>query len=183
MLERCVTFFGEIAPPYTNTLRACLCGYIQDGARKITILFASPGGSVDDGLALYTFLTALPVELTMHAVGIVGSMAVPVFLAGQKRIASANARFHFHEFSWTYPNGGNVTQSTMNDNSVRLNEVLEWSKELVATKTLLAKKDIKRLRLFDHPFYMKPADALSYGIISSIEEPYMKQEHRPQAII
>ena len=47
---------------------------VNEGAQKITILFASSGGSTEDGIALYTYLKALPVELEMHAVGFVSSI-------------------------------------------------------------------------------------------------------------
>ena len=90
--DRYITFFGAISPPATTNLRIGLCALVNEGAKKITILFASPGGSTDDGIALYTFLTALPVELTMHAAGVVASIAIPVFLASSNRIASKNAR-------------------------------------------------------------------------------------------
>ena len=95
--DRYLTFFGGISSPASTNLRSALCSMVNKGAKKITILFASWGGSTDDGIALYTYLTALPVELTMHAVGIVGSMAIPVFLAAPHRFASENARFFFHE--------------------------------------------------------------------------------------
>ena len=99
--HRFLTFFGPISLPSTNNLRSVLCGLVNEGAKQVTILFASGGGSTDDGIALFTYLKALPVELTMHAVGNVNSIALPVFLAASKRFASKNARFLFHNYLWT----------------------------------------------------------------------------------
>jgi ATP-dependent protease ClpP protease subunit len=117
-------FFGGITPPSTTNLRMMLCGMVNEGARAITILFANYGGSTDDGIALYTYLTALPVELTMHAVGVVGSMAIPVFLAARHRFASEHARFFFREYTWTYAQASIVTQTTMDGQSLLLSDAL-----------------------------------------------------------
>jgi len=94
LLERTLTYVGSIRPPSSNGLRATLCGYVNEQAQKVTILFASDGGSTDDGIALYTFIKTLPLEITMHAIGLVNSIAIPVFCAGKNRLASKNARFY-----------------------------------------------------------------------------------------
>lgn len=107
--HRFLTFYGPINPPSSNNLRAVLCSFVNEGAQQVTILFASSGGSVDDGISLYTYLKALPVELIMHAVGNVTSIALPVFLAAKNRFASQNARFLFHNYVW-----GSSTAETVN---------------------------------------------------------------------
>ena len=66
------------------------------------ILFSSQGGSTDQGLALYNFIRELPVPIHMHAVGHVGSMAIPVFVAGDRRTATPVSRFFFHAYQWGF---------------------------------------------------------------------------------
>ncbi|HSW87630.1 MAG TPA: ATP-dependent Clp protease proteolytic subunit [Candidatus Saccharimonadales bacterium] len=100
--HRVITFNGPINAPASNSFRLALCQLINQGAEEITILFSSSGGSVDDGIALYTYIQSIPVKITMHAVGVVGSIAIPVFLAAPSRVASSNARFFFHDFTWTF---------------------------------------------------------------------------------
>lgn len=59
-------------------------------------LFASRGGEVDAGIALYNFLKSLPLEIVMHNIGSIDSIANVVFVAGKKRYATPHATFLFH---------------------------------------------------------------------------------------
>jgi len=156
---------------------------VNEGAKKITILFASWGGTTDDGIALYTYLTALPVELTMHAVGIVGSMAIPVFLSAPHRFASENARFFFHEYTWTHAQANIVTQTTMDEQSLRLSDALSWTKEIVRARTSLTDEDCEEKKLFDYPFIMKPTDAVTFGLISAVAEPAIPANSQPRVVV
>jgi ATP-dependent Clp protease protease subunit len=181
--ERYLTFFGPIRVPQTTSLRAALCGMVNEGAKKITILFSSDGGSTEDGIALYTYLTALPVELTMHAVGIVGSIAIPVFLSAPIRLASDNAHFFFHEYTWTHPLAGTVTQTTMEEQNILLGGALEWSKKIIKTKTKLTNAEFESRKMFDNPARFSAADAVTAGIVSSVAEPKIPAGSQPRVVI
>ncbi len=181
--ERYITFFGNISSPSTNNLRAALCTMVNEGAQKITILFASPGGLTDDGIALYTYLTALPVDLTMHAVGIVGSIAIPIFLAAPNRFASRNARFFFHEYSWTHTQANIVTKTTMDEQSLRISDCISWTKDIIKTTTKITDKDFETMKLFDYPFNMDPASASKTGLISAVAEPRIPAGSQPRVVI
>src|SRR5437763_1170116 len=95
-----LVFVGPIQNPAVKNLRNACCGLVSNGTKEIQILFSSTGGAVDEGFALYNFLRALPVKLTMHAIGYVDSMAMTVFLAGEKRYCTPDSTFLFHDFSW-----------------------------------------------------------------------------------
>src|SRR6266849_11182023 len=87
------TFVGPINMDSSMALRRACSLAINERHKRITILFASDGGPIDEGFAFYGFLRALPVELTMHAIGAVESIANIPFLAGQKRLAAPHAHF------------------------------------------------------------------------------------------
>jgi ATP-dependent protease ClpP protease subunit len=96
-----LVFGVDIYSEAVNNLRARIADIIErDDFGALTILFSSEGGSTDNSLALYNFLTQLPVPVHMHGMGHIGSAAVPVFLAGSKRTCSPFARFFFHEYIW-----------------------------------------------------------------------------------
>jgi ATP-dependent protease ClpP protease subunit len=175
-------FFGALYQPLTISFRTSLCGMMNEGAKKITILFASEGGSIDDGIALHTYLTALPVELTMHAVGLVSSIAIPVFLAVPTRLASKHARFFFHEYSWTQQ-AGRVSQTTMDEQALLLQNATIWSKDIIKASTKLIDSDFERLKLFDHPQIMDLASATSAGLIASISEPTIPLASQPRVVL
>jgi ATP-dependent protease ClpP protease subunit len=146
---------------------------INEGAEKVTILFASDGGSTDDGIALHTYLTALPMEITMHAVGTVPSIAIPVFLSTPKRLASKHASFFFHEFTWTHPQATTLTQSTMAEQIILLNAAMVWTKEVVKAT----------MKLFDHPVLIAGAAASEHGIVTSITEPSILAGSQPRIVM
>lgn len=63
---------------------------------RIIFLISSRGGEVDAGISLYNFLKALPVQVYMHNVGSIDSIANVVFCAGEKRYAAPHSTFLFH---------------------------------------------------------------------------------------
>lgn len=74
------------------------CANIVDQIKpkKLYFLISSNGGDVDAGIALYNFLKALPLQVIMHNIGSIDSIANVVFLAGKKRYASKHTSFLFH---------------------------------------------------------------------------------------
>src|SRR5882672_3321203 len=93
-----LTFVGPINPPATVRFRNACSAAVNDKVTHLNILFSSTGGSLDEGFSLYGFLRALPVELTMHAIGSVESIANVIFLAADKRLATAESHFMFHPY-------------------------------------------------------------------------------------
>ena len=173
-VERFLTFFGPINAPASIQLRLHLSNLIHQNARKVTLLFASSGGATDDGMALFTYLRALPYELTIHAIGPVSSIAVPVFLAAdrQHRMASKNARFLIHEFTWNIiQQNGAVTPEMLRTPVVVLADALEWSKGILRAETNLTDADFENMKMFNHPVMMDPNQAMNHGIVFGIAEP------------
>lgn len=181
--HRFLTFYGAINPPVSNNLRAGLSSIVNEGAQRITLLFASSGGAVEDGISLYTYLKALPVELIMHAVGNVSSIALPVFLAAKNRFASQNARFLFHNYVWGSPTAETVNQDVLAERSMILDSGLAWTREIVKAATKLTDADFERMKFFEKPVIIDPSSALQYGLISEIKEPAIPLGSEPRVIV
>lgn len=165
--DRVLSFFGPISTPATTVLRTALCSMVNEGAAAVTILFASDGGSTSDGIALHNYLRSLPIEITMHAVGVVGSIAVPVFLAAKKRLAVDSAQFFFHEFHWTDKDADRVTHATILERTLLLNHAINWTKDLLKAETKLTDADFDSMKLFDHPLLMDAPMAMQKGVIQA----------------
>ncbi len=180
--DRVLTFFGPMRAPHTVNLRMMLCGMVNDGAQKVTVLFASEGGSIDDGIALHTYLRALPFELTLHAVGMVSSVAVPVFLAAPTRLASKNAAFMFHEYTWTNAQPSAVTQSTLAEQTAILDHGIAWAKKIIKATTKLTDKDFKAREMFKKVLILDAASAAADGLVSAIAEPKILQANDPRVV-
>jgi len=156
---------------------------VNEGAKKITLLFASPGGSTDDGIALYTYIKALPAEIIMHAVGNVGSIALPVFLASNTRLASQNARFMFHNYVWGSAQAEQVNQNVLTERTMLLDSALAWTREIVKATTKLTDADFESMKLFEKPVLIEPSRALECGLISEIKEPAIPVGSQPRVVV
>lgn len=68
---------------------------------RLRVLIASGGGDIDSGVNMHAYLRALPVDVETIGFGKVDAAAIPVFLAGSRRIAVRGCQFFFHEGRYT----------------------------------------------------------------------------------
>jgi ATP-dependent Clp protease protease subunit len=171
--HRFLTFYGPINLPATNSLRVGLATLINEGAQEVTLLFASDGGSISDGIALYTYLKALPIKLNMHATGVIASIAVPIFLAADRanRFASSNARFFVHEYVWAYSQGATLGRSMLDEPTLILQSADAWTRDILKASTQLTDGDFETLKLFREPRIIDPGSATNMGLIAAVAEP------------
>jgi ATP-dependent Clp protease protease subunit len=69
----------------------------EDGIDTAHILVQSNGGYVSDGLCLYNFMSGSPIKFVMYNGGAVASIAVILYLCGDRRYCSDTARFMIHK--------------------------------------------------------------------------------------
>jgi ATP-dependent Clp endopeptidase proteolytic subunit ClpP len=108
-------YFGEVNSSRVETIMndLGLWSRARPGS-PLTVVFNSPGGLVQDGLALYDFLLHLRQQghhLTTIAMGRAASMGGVLLQAGDRRVISPNAFILIHEVSA----GTNGTVSEMED--------------------------------------------------------------------
>lgn len=148
---------------------------------SLTILFSSEGGSTDQALSLYNFLTSMPKPIHMHAVGHVGSVANTIFLAGHKRTSSPHARFFFHEYDWGFD--GRQTIRRMNEAVHRLTDDIEMARKLLRAR---AKPDESLLKALDGsgpPVVLSPTQALEMGLVEEIVDLPQAVNGEPQIVV
>lgn len=93
---RYVIFTAEITPITVERLTATMAQAIDDRVSEVYLAMSTVGGQVQAGIALYNTLLAVPFALTIHNISSVNSIGNVIFLAGQKRYATANSTFMFH---------------------------------------------------------------------------------------
>ncbi len=74
----------------------------EDPNAETFLVINSGGGYVDIGNTIIDMLPLLSPKLVTVGTGMVGSMAIPVFLCGQKRVITRHTRFFFHEIGRNY---------------------------------------------------------------------------------
>jgi ATP-dependent protease ClpP protease subunit len=116
-----------------NILRARVIGALsQNDFGSLTILFSSEGGSTDQSVSLYNFLRQLPVPVHMHAMGHIGSAALPLFLAADKRTAAKEARFFLHEYDWGFTERAKLHR--IDEAAGRLRHDIKLAKDIIQAR-------------------------------------------------
>jgi ATP-dependent protease ClpP protease subunit len=110
-----VTFSAEIVPKTTESLIATFSNLVNQGARDLSLLLSTPGGSVMCGMNLYNFLRGLPIRLTTHNVGNVDSIGNAVFLAGETRLACPHSTFMFHGVGYDVNQGVRLEEKLLRE--------------------------------------------------------------------
>jgi ATP-dependent Clp protease protease subunit len=90
------TFAGPIDQSSIQRIFQGLAGAMTTGVTHVHLLFQSLGGAVSDGICLYNYFRAVPIDLTLYNVGGVSSIATIAFLGAKKRKTSAYATFMIH---------------------------------------------------------------------------------------
>jgi ATP-dependent protease ClpP protease subunit len=182
--ERYLVFHGPINPPATTNLRVALCEMLNQAATKVVLLFSSWGGSLDDAVSLHTYIKSLPYTVVVHATGLVGSSAIPVFLASNHRRASPNARFFFHDYHWTYATHNTQQPSAViGGDHMQLQSYAAWTLELLKSETKLADSEIEKLRLLKEPHLMSAPAAAKAGMVELVAEPAIPVASQPRVVI
>ena len=99
------TLSGDVNSDMVRRVFDAVALMSTDGIQTAHILLQSNGGYVSDGICLYNMLSHCPIELVMYDCGAVASIAVTLFLAGKRRIASDTARFMLHKSHANAPSG------------------------------------------------------------------------------
>lgn len=99
------TLSGDVNSDMVHRVFDAVADMTEDMVSDAHILVQSNGGYVSDGICLYNYLSKLPVRIHMYNAGAVASIAVILFLAGQKRYASQTARFMVHKSHASAPSG------------------------------------------------------------------------------
>ena len=140
---------------------------------ELYFMISSSGGDVDSGFALYNFLVSLQgqMQITMHNVGAIDSIANVIFLAGQKRYAAPNASFLFHGINVNLQ--GMFTISAVKEHLSRLEIRESRIIDTVMKHTQLTGEELGHM--FRQGESKDGQYALSKGIIQEIRVPSIPQ--------
>ena len=165
--ERILFLWGEI---HAGTAGGVIMRMLELQAnqpnRDINLYINSPGGSVDDTLAIYDTMQFLSCPVATYCVGQAASGAALILASGAKgkRYALPHSKIMIHQ-----PWGGVTGQAA--DIRIQAEEILKAKKllnELLAEHTGRAVDHIEQETERDR--YMSPTEAKEYGIVDEIVE-------------
>jgi len=173
--NRIVFLIGEIT--YARAAEVIMkILYLENQKRsaEINLYVNSPGGSVDDTMAIYDTMRFITSPISTYCIGRAQSGAAVVLAAGTKgkRFALPHAKFMLHQ-----PWGGVYGQAA--DIKIQAEEILK-AKEMI--NQLLAKhtgQPVEKIRAeTERDRYMTAEEALQYGLIDEVlklEDPDKKK--------
>jgi len=92
------------------------------------------------------------------------SISFQIFLMGNHRIASKNAKFMYHESS--YPTEGKVQHHIHELQEVkRIEKILD---DYTLEKTLIPAKKLKQIKSTHTDWYITAQEALEYGVVDKV---------------
>jgi len=165
--ERIVFLWGQILPNVAGGLIMRLLELqAKNKDRDINLYINSPGGSVDDILAVYDTLQFVTCDVATYCVGQAASGAAMILAAGtkSKRFALPHSKIMIHQ-----PWGGVSGQAS--DIQIQAEEILKAKRllnELLARHTGRSIEQIEQETERDR--YLTPVEAKDYGIVDEIVE-------------
>lgn len=132
--------------------------------KDIYVYINSPGGVVTSGLAIYDTMQYVKPDVATMCIGQAASMAAVLLAAGAKgkRYALPHARVMLHQVL-----GGFEGQAT--DVEIHAKEILRMKEELNRIIAKHTNQPIERIsRDTDRDFFLRPSDALEYGLVDAI---------------
>ncbi len=163
--ERIVFLWGEINPGSGGSLIMRLLELqAKSRDRDIHLYINSPGGDVDDTLAIYDTMQFLACDVATYCVGQAASGAAIILSAGRKgkRFALPHSKVMIHQ-----PWGGVSGQAS--DIAIQAEEILKAKRvlnEILAQHTGRTVTQIETETERDR--YMTPTEAKDYGIVDEI---------------
>lgn len=92
----CINFGAPINPATAARLTDVLSKAVNASHDEIHLFLSTPGGTVQEGIAIYNFIRSLPVPLITYNISQVSSIGNVIYQAGQKKVASTTSSFMFH---------------------------------------------------------------------------------------
>jgi len=89
-------FFSEINQISGQHFANGVAAATREGIQRLHVLFQSTGGTIADGIALYNFFKACPLDLVFYNSGSISSIATVAYLGAKERVVSKNATFMIH---------------------------------------------------------------------------------------
>lgn len=160
--------FGDIVPfalfgsdVSAHSLKEQIEGLDVD---EIRVHIDSYGGAVSEGWAIYNALRQHPAKVTTYGDGFVASAALYPFLAGDDRIASSLSAYYFHQVSVAAEGYADDLRAAA-DEAEKMTEI---GIQAFVERTSMTGGEVRTL--MDAETWLTPAQALEYGLATSIHK-------------
>lgn len=131
---------------------------------EIRVHIDSYGGAVSEGWAIYNALRQHPARVVTYGDGFVASAALYPFLAGEERVASNLSAYFFHRVSIRAEGYSDELRAAADEADM----MTDIGISAFAERTNMDEAEVRRL--MDGETWLTPAQALEYGLATSIHK-------------
>ena len=140
-----------------------------DSNDEITLYINSPGGNVQDGLAVYDLMKLIKSPIRTVCVGTCASMGAIIFLGGGRREMMTHGKIMIHDPAF----GGNHDIGGMKSQEIQaqlddLNRCRESLASIISERTGKSLKEIYKVTA--HDTYFTAEEAITFGLATGIME-------------
>ena len=162
--ERTVIISEMVTPRLTHRIISQLLWLDSISEAPIKVYINTPGGSADDGFALYDMIRFIKAPVFTITVGLNASAGTLILLGAvkERRLALPNARIMIHQ-----PSGGGRGRAS--DIEITAEEILKLrhrANEIIAAETGKSVEQVERDT--DRDYWLSAEQAKSYGLVSRI---------------
>jgi ATP-dependent Clp protease protease subunit len=159
-------YTGQIDSDGVGRIAAALNRAVNASVDEVQLCFSSLGGYVSDGIYLYNHIRGLPINMVIHNIGSVSSIAVAVFVAAHERYCSPYAMFMIHPT--VMPSQEGMTSERLQSS---LNAALadDTRTENILRERAAIPEEILVARRFKD-VYITPKEAVIYGLVHGVKE-------------
>ena len=131
---------------------------------EIRVHIDSYGGAVSEGWAIYNALRQHPARVVAYGDGFVASAALYPFLAGEERVASNLSAYFFHRVSIRAEGYSDELRAAADEADM----MTDIGISAFVERTNMDEAEVRRL--MDGETWLTPAQALEYGLATSIHK-------------
>ncbi len=161
-----ITLSGEVGSEMNHSFFESMWYLNQNPEiREIKLILDSPGGSVQDGLAMIDMIRNSKKKVVCIVAGMAYSMGAVILAASNERLILPNSKVMIHEPSLMRAGGNASSMRETAEDLIKTNELLC---SLLAECTGHTKEEVEQLVQKDHYFTAK--EAVEFGICDRIAE-------------
>ena len=162
--ERTIIISEEVSPKLTQRVMSSLLWLDSQSDDPIKLYINTPGGSADDGFAIFDLIRFVKAPVYNISFGLNASAGTIILLGAPKerRLALPNARIMIHP-----PSGGSRGRSS--DIEITAEEILKLrhrANEVFAEECGRTVKQVEKDT--DRDYWMSPEEAIEYGLVGRI---------------
>jgi ATP-dependent Clp protease, protease subunit len=162
--ERTILISEEVSPRLTERVFTQLLWLDSQSQDPIRLFINTPGGSADDGFAIFDAIRFIRSPVVNICMGLNASAGTIILLGTprERRVALPNARIMIHQ-----PSGG--ARGRASDIEITADELLKLrnrANELIAKECGRSLAQVEQDTNRDH--WLSPEEALDYGLVSRV---------------